>query len=559
MKSGSLLWVVADTLSTNAGFRIRAVPLMNALRQRGLSVQAMTYAELQTQLLELMPKVSAVVLSKPNDSTSYLCMRAFLDQGVPVAVDVFDNYLSWSPALAHRQLHWQWLRTLASASLVLTSTAYLQQVIATLHRGPLLRVPDPLPRIAASSPEAALAAAKWATPPQPLELLWFGIANNGLYSVGLEDLIDWRSTFVALRRAFAHRGGVRLTLCTNRVALLDATLVMLRSEGVTTRFVEWSEQACSELVAQAHVVLLPTNLSGFSLSKTHNRCSDALARRCLVLASPHGPYSTLGGAAFLRAAELVAFVERARSAPHIVDEAIAASLDCLSQDCQLQDNAARLHAALSAAEPAPARPHTPRVLIVARARLETVKLSRRLGYLTAGFADSVIQANLDFTLHVAATEPALAKIQMSEKGWASLKASVFRRVQMDLAESATHLVCRSGGWHVVIDKAGLCCRVIQLPDAGLAAALRVAKSLSTQSVHQVDRWYESAVELLVRLLTEFGLPGQEFASEEGGGWRAFARFADPGLETSAQQLQAFWQAHADCELAWGAPTSEVVA
>ena len=231
----------------------------------------------------------------------------------------------------------------------------------------------------------------------------------------------------------------------------------------------------------------------------------------------------------------------------------------MSQHCQPEHNAARLHEALTGLEPAAPRPDTPRVLIVARARLETVKLSRRLGYLTAGFADSVIKANLDFTLQLAAAGPALATVQMSEKAWALLKANLGRAVQMDLAESTTHMVCRSGGWHVVIDKAALRCDVLGLPDAELAAALHTTASLSVQSAHQVGRWYEAMVELLVRLLMELGLDDHEFASEEGGGWQAYARFADPELAACAERLDACWQAHADCELAWGAPAPEVAA
>lgn len=557
MKPGLLLWVVADMAASNAGFRIRTGPLLHELRGRGIDIQVLTYAELYAQLLELMPKVSAVVLSKPNDSSSYLCMRAFLDRGVPVAVDVFDNYLSWSPALVHRQLQWQWLRTLESASLVLTSTAYLQQVVATLRDGPTLRVSDPVPAIGADGPEATCAAAKWAEPPQRLELLWFGIANNGLYTVGLEDLLDWRSTFAALRDAFADRGGLRLTLCTNRVAALDATLAMLRREGVSTRFVEWSEAACSQLLAQSHLVLLPTNLSGFSLSKTHNRCSDALVRRCLVLASPHGPYRELGGAVFLSAGDLVSFVQRSRGTPALIDEAIATSLERLSQACAPAQNAARLHDALSAIVPPAPRPEASRVLIVARVRLETVKLSRRLGYLTAGFADSVIKANLDFTLQLADAKPALAQVQMSDKAWAALRACLGHQMQMDLAESTTHVDCRSAGWHVVIDKAALRCDVLALPGDELANALRVARSLSVRSAHQVDRWYETMVDLLVRLLMALGLNEHEFASEEGGGWRAYAQWAAPELAAAADRLQACWQAHARCELQWGSPTPEV--
>lgn len=559
MKPGPLLWVVHDTSHANAGFRIRTQPLMQALNRRGLDVRAITYAELFSSLPHLLSDVAGVILSKPNDSTSYLCLRVLQESGVPVALDLFDNYVSWSPGVAYRQLHWQWLRNVASASLVVTSTTYLEQVLATLRDGPLLRVADPLPSADRQEAETGAMADKWASVADGLNVTWFGMANNGYYGVGLEDLNDWRAAFQALRQRHGS-AALQVTLCTNRVAALDSTLAMLRRDGIVARHVEWSEEACARLVAASHVVLLPTNLSGFSLSKTHNRCTDALVRQCLVLASPHGPYRALGGAVFLGVQPLLEFVQRAQHDPALVAQATATSLAHLSRECDLSENARRLHEALDTAQ-VPAVPERPagmpanaadaRVLIVARARLETVKLSRRMGYLTAGFADGVIKANLDFTLKAVASGPVMVSVQMSKKGWDALQSNLSSQAQLDVAESERLMVCRMRGWHAVVDKQALRFDVLQLPDAALAQALRLTQTMSVQLVHQVDRWYDTMVELLARLLADFGLARQDFATEEAGGWAAFARVTDPALAMAAERLHELWQTHASCELLWG--------
>jgi hypothetical protein len=550
MKAGPLLWVVADMSPANAGFRIRTEPIVNALRARGQAVETVTYQDLLARMPAEASRVSAVVLSKPNDSTAMLAMRAFQERGIPVAVDVFDNYLSHSPGVVHRELHWQWVRMLEAADLVLTSTPFLEQVVGTVRKGPILRMADPLPQLAPDTEESRLAKQKWPRSGR-LKLIWFGMPSNGVYPVGLDDLVAWRQTLDALRTRFARLGGIELTLCTSRGAALDATVMSFRREGIPTRFVEWTEATCSRLVADSHVVLLPTNLSGFSLSKTHNRCSDALIRGGLVLASPDGPYRTLGGAVCTSVEALLAQLVQADRDPTWIESATASSLARLQDECDLARNAARLHKALDLNREISPPNETPRVLLVARARIESVKLSRRLGYLTAGFTDGLVKATLDMSLQSGPAPGVWARVQLSANGWQMLQRAVTQNPDLDVASNDTHLDCRFRGWHLLFNKAAVQLDVLQIPDPALTADLAVLHLLSVNAPQQVSRWYDIQVDLLTRLLRILGLDRVDFATEEGGGWRAFARHADPMLEQSMNQLERMWDRHGHCERDWG--------
>ena len=124
-----------------------------------------------------------------------------------------------------------------------------------------------------------------------------------------DDLLGWKEVLTFLKYKVCPRKRIRLTVCSNYSPAAEVILARFRDVGIEVIFKEWSEQSANALLDSAHLVLLPTNLSGFSLSKTHNRCSDALARNCLVLCSPRGPYKDIPGAVFSEIDPLVRMLD----------------------------------------------------------------------------------------------------------------------------------------------------------------------------------------------------------------------------------------------------------
>ncbi len=555
----TVFWVVSSTDRSNAGFRVRTAPIVSALIASGLDVQTITYAELGVQLTSVMETASAVVLAKPSDTAAYLCMRVLADKGVKVVVDLFDNYFSWSALAMKRQVHWHWLRNLRTASLAVTSTAYMEAVVRSLHAGSVLRVSDPLPMAEISSDDELASAGKWPLR-RHLDVLWFGIADNPYFHAGLTDLCDWHLVLRALVDALADRLEVRLTVCTSRAPALDSALATLRDEGIDAQFVEWSDQTCTTLLSQAHLVLLPTNTTGFSLAKTHNRCSDALARDCLALGSPRGPYAGIGGAVFLDIGTLTRLLVSAPE-PQQIKALTQASRQRLSEQSNTVADTKALCAALTKkkAQPAknPSNDSWPRVLVVATVDGSTAKLARTLGFLCAGFPDGQSRITLDFalTLVADAVPGRIAKLVLSTKAWNATLASLQAKGAPSAVETATQWLVQSAGWRLVLIKANRTCTVLAGPGPQLKQQLAAARVLRSSSVFGTERWYGARVALLVRVLQVLGLDRLEFAADEGTcGWAAFSAHANPSLAAAERQLNELWLRHAGHEDEWTAAT-----
>lgn len=560
----TVYWVVSGTDHNDAGFRIRTQPLTRALTARGLKVEVLSYAELGAQITTMIERAQVVVMGKPGDTMSYLCMRALADLRVRIVVDLFDNYFSWSPLVYKRQLHWHWLRNLQAAAMAITSTEYLETVVGSLYDGPVLRVSDPLPQPQLSAVEEAAIAAKWPLR-QRLDVLWFGIGDNPFYHVGLSDLRDWRHVLRTLREELGAGVEVQLTICTNRGPGVEATLMAMRDEGIDALYVEWSEATCAALQAQAHVILLPTNLTGFALSKTHNRCSDALARGSLVLASPHGPYGDIGGAVFLDVHALAGYLRGQAEGPNAAPELTAQSLLTLATTIGWDSSVDGLYQALRVRDGPPVReaagPARPRVLVVSSIRGSTIKLSRTLNFLSAGLADGPTQAAFDFSLSVAENPPpgaALAALKLTPKAWAHTLAMISASLSLDVTEGESQMFCRGAGWYLVLDKAAMTCQVMSGPSPALRQELGVVRLLRPDSPYDAERWFDIMITLLVQTLRVLGFDRLEFGADEGAsGWPAFAAHASPPLAGVERRLRALWQRYSGHEDIW-APLAEEV-
>ncbi|HSW07418.1 hypothetical protein [Aquabacterium sp.] len=575
-----IYWVVTDPSPSHAGLRIRVQPSVAALVRRGVPAEVISQADLAQRLDEVAANARAVVLAKPNDSVSQLLLQALLARQVPVAVDVFDNYLGWSPGTEARQLHWHWLRSLRDASLVIAGTPYLEGVIRTLRDGPTVLLPDPLPVPLLDEAQSQAVREKWPLGGR-LELLWFGLAANPFFHAGLESLHESLPRLVALRERLDTACELQLTICSNRGPAVEAVLAALRRHGLAGRFIDWSETVCADLLARSHGVLLPSNLSGFSVSKGHNRCSDALLRDTLVLASPNGPYPALDGGAVLHSVDALAATIRAVQAGEADVHALAQrSLAGLSAAIGHEAATDRLLAALAACTPAsraadgpgpqrmpggppqrpprsaPARcaePAAPRVLIALRARPEAVQLAQSLGWLSLGFADNGPHAAHDFTIALPPRHEhgVLAMLALSPAGWAATLAAMERSLAFDGVETDVALTGQADGWQVHFDKASRTATLLAEPDAALREALATLPLLPSPLTHAAERWCGTLIALGIGWLRRLGFDRFDLADDEGGGWPAFSEHGDPALALREARLRALWARYRGREHLWG--------
>ena len=550
-----IYWFVAEVSALNAGYRVRTLPIVNALRSRGLAIEVLPIVEMPLQLAELSKSAHAVMISKPSDTVTYLCMKHLRQAKVPVFIDLFDNYFSWSPALAKRQLHWQWLRTLSCASTIVTSGDYFRRVIETLSTCPVLVVSDSVPLATPAS--RASSARKWAST-QQIELLWFGISANPYFRAGLDDLSSWGETILRLACKLAPDRSVRLTICTNRVPAVDIVLAEFRSREIDARFVDWSEEASEALLRKSHVVLLPTNLSGFSLSKTHNRCSDALARQCLVLSSPNGPYSDIPGAVFRDLDEL------ASALGEVDADAVAAlvdnSFEHLRQRHDLASDSRGLFNALVNARaqtpraPAPtATGPLPKALIAGQTSAQAVKFARTLGYLVCGFANSGMDLNYDVRLELMADSGGRVSVLLSPLACEVVLRQLSMQRDLDIEDFDDGVECRGAGWRMRLDPASRRLVFYEGLDPSLEQELLAVQTMSRRAPSATALWYVKHTEVLTIVVQRLGIADIDLSVDDEGGWQEFVDVAMPDLASLGKRLEQSWVEFEGNELRWGTP------
>lgn len=543
-------WFVSEVDPKNAGYRVRIMPLVAELRAQGEKVEVHPLSSLGKVAREIGAQARAVVVSKPGDSLSAMSMVQFRELGVPVIVDLFDNYYSWSAAAVQRQIPWQWLRTLNAASLVISSSDFLRHVVASLTDKPVLQVSD---RVPTPAPEQLLPerlALKWHDP-ERIELLWYGIAGNPYYIAGLEDLLRWTGVVREIVGQLAPARRVRLTICTNRVPAVESTLHAMRLNQVDARYVEWSAPVCDDLLDQSHVVLLPTNLSGFSLSKTHNRCSDALARACLVLGSPQGPYRGLGGAVFDSPQALIQGLQEATAEQ--VRQRVLDSFDALRARHDTAGEVTRLRAAIGGLKSAPRRraESTPRGVVVATlVSPDLLAHARAMGYLVVACMDNPKASNFDILFERSRGAGEALALAVNEEAMSAIEAQLARNVDADVHTHGDMTEYRIGDWRLQLDRTLMRVLALQgLPEGVLQRLLAAEQVDSDRSLA-----YEARVEAICLLLRRIGLTQLHFAGDETAGWQAFAAQADEALVAKAARLCELWIRFEGREVAWGRPT-----
>lgn len=145
---------------------------------------------------------------------------------------------------------------------------------ARLRRKPVAQVS---PGVVASAPEQRPSARK---------ILWFGNHGAEHARFGMLDILEFRGALEAI----AAEHDVELVVISNNRQKYEGQIAPL---SIPSRYVEWSQRAVTQWLAQADAVIVPNTLDSFSLCKSANRTVLALANGVPVVATPTPALSQL--------------------------------------------------------------------------------------------------------------------------------------------------------------------------------------------------------------------------------------------------------------------------
>lgn len=272
----------------NAGARIRYGRLVAGFAERGISLALEPIAGFDPTTAH----GDAVVFSKCHDARAIICARMLSQRGIPVGVDVFDDYFSQAADSRLNRLR-SWLSQMVDeCSFALTSTSATADLVR--HYAPALPVHllnDPAPAFDARQLADRLREKRSQTIASGrLKIAWFGMGDNPHFAVGLRDLSAFAPILSALSAANV---GVELTILTNRRSLDAAGLERIANLPVAATVELWSEEREAALLDEALVAFLPVNANRFSRAKSLNRAVTALSAGCQVLSAGYPLYAAL--------------------------------------------------------------------------------------------------------------------------------------------------------------------------------------------------------------------------------------------------------------------------
>lgn len=286
--------------TASAGARIRYGRIADSLAGRGIALTLVRIADFDPASVAC----DVALFSKCHDARALVCAHVLAQRGVPVGIDLFDDYFSQRGDSRLNRFRF-WLRQmLGLCSFALVSTPAIRDVV----RGyaphlPLHILNDPAPPF----DEPALAERLTRKRAEALgrgrlHVAWFGMGDNPHFAVGLRDL----SAFAAhLSQLSSGSLAVDLSVLTNRRALDAAGLERIASLPVKTEVALWSEEREAALLDEALVAFLPVNANRFSRAKSLNRAVTALASGCQVLSPGFPLYAPLAPFIYDEAGELL--------------------------------------------------------------------------------------------------------------------------------------------------------------------------------------------------------------------------------------------------------------
>lgn len=544
MSKDKVYWVVSEVNQKNAGYRVRVLPIATALEKHSIKPIIISSREFIETIQNIASNAKVVIIAKPSEPEILLCIKYLRSHNVRVLADFFDNYFSWSSALYKRAVSWQWLTTIKASSGVFVSTSYIADTFRQLGLAEVCVVSDPPPEklpVISDSGNMGLGI-KWHKL-EKLEILWFGISSNPYFNAGIDDLISWGRVVSYINDRLCKKLDIRLTLCTNRVEGVDAALIYFNNSGITTRFVEWEESVCDNLLENSHLVLIPSNLSRFSLSKTHNRCSDALKHQCLVLSSPNGPYHDIPGAVYRDIQQLCTDLAQLDLA-HIAT-LINQSREYLSQTYALSMQAYNLAKLIlkednqtnSLAVPTSTIP--PILLVGSGTSAVVVKLSRKMGYLSASARDFDFKLNFDFILTELNANDGSITLEINGAAKKGINAILKQRLNDDSYEHTvepTVIDIQDNNGHLTV--------MLHLPDClAEIKAIEALRALAGNHVSLRERLYELNTIIIIVALRKLGFNQFEYSGTDSVGWESYIAHANPDLNESVIKLKKLWMNH----------------
>lgn len=239
-----------------------------------------------------LSEVDFVLFSKCQDARSLVYASKAVEAGACVGIDLFDDYFSQTED-ARFLLQRQWLREIGEiAQFAICSTPRMFEVAESyLGVGRCHILSDPYDDLDTDSlgEQIELKAFK-AKRERKVSIVWFGIASNPSFAVGLDDL----ASFSGVLRKFAQRDyNAHLTVLTNLASIDASMLERLRALPVPFSLLDWSEDREKQLLERSLIAFLPVNFQPFSIAKSLNRGISALVRGAQILSAGYPLYAQL--------------------------------------------------------------------------------------------------------------------------------------------------------------------------------------------------------------------------------------------------------------------------
>ncbi|MGI8932162.1 MAG: hypothetical protein ACR2FK_07280 [Sphingomicrobium sp.] len=293
--------IQSDAFRTSAGMRIRYDRFRECLADPGVSLAALTCAELVAA-----PSLDhdVYIFCKTFDTNALLLARRIRASGKVVGQDLFDDYFSQydDPRLERFR---EWMRDMAPVTqFAICSTPRMVDVLRPYMPDiPITSIDDPIigydPLMVSALADAKASRARES---RTLEVAWFGIGDNPYFPVGLTDLA---ASEPELARIEQLGWKVFLRIVTNRRAFEAGAAELLRRLSVDFEIVEWTEEEEHEALIRATVAILPVNGQSFSRAKSMNRAVTALSAGCQVLSLGFPLYSRLDEFLYRSADDLI--------------------------------------------------------------------------------------------------------------------------------------------------------------------------------------------------------------------------------------------------------------
>lgn len=283
-----IVLIPSHTHSESAGLRIRYGRLAEALSRLGIRL-ALTAIE---SFDPLKADCNVVILSKCYDARGLLVEALLSQRGIPVGLDLFDDYFSQAKDSRLGRFR-SWLsQALRLADFAVCSTPAMASVTSRYRSDiPVHILNDPAPAFdqlaLAEGLSRKIAVAK---SEGILRVCWFGIGDNPFFPVGLSDLFAFSSDLRALASAEIP---VELTILTNRRALNAEGLSMIARLPLAATIKEWSIKCEADVLGRSMLCYLPVNGQLFSAAKSLNRALTALSSGCQVLSAGYPIYSAV--------------------------------------------------------------------------------------------------------------------------------------------------------------------------------------------------------------------------------------------------------------------------